>query len=252
MIDLNNPSPCEGEGLGEVEKTIDKIRKLLALSRSPNQHEAESALAKAYELMERYHLELADIKEKPEFERHRGTYGKREPLEFRFTFPILRDFFHVQVVSHGSPRWGDFAFTICGTRQNILIAEYVAAFLFVTYQNLWKTNIRELTTPRMGLKRKRQIKENYYLGVYRGLNWRLKEAQRQFAGGNLVGLIKLSDALTDYVAQQFPNMMENKIKYRHNDNGALHAGFLDGKQIDIRKPIASSRRDQTKLLSGGQ
>lgn len=43
------------------EKIIEKIRKLLALSNSPNQAEAESAMRFAQKLMEQYRIESTDI-----------------------------------------------------------------------------------------------------------------------------------------------------------------------------------------------
>lgn len=42
-------------------KIVDKIRKLLALSESPNQHEAELAAAKVSELLEKHQLSMTDI-----------------------------------------------------------------------------------------------------------------------------------------------------------------------------------------------
>lgn len=49
----------------------DRIRKLLALGKSPNEHEAESAMLKAKELMAKYKLEEADFDEKAELQRLR-------------------------------------------------------------------------------------------------------------------------------------------------------------------------------------
>lgn len=46
----------------------DRIRKLLALGKSPNEHEAKSAMLKAKELMAKYKLEEADFDEKAELQ----------------------------------------------------------------------------------------------------------------------------------------------------------------------------------------
>lgn len=45
----------------ENGKVVDKIKKLLALSKSPNEHEAASALAKAQELLDRENLSLSEV-----------------------------------------------------------------------------------------------------------------------------------------------------------------------------------------------
>lgn len=43
------------------EKIVDRIKKLLALSESDNEHEAQSAMVKAQELMAKHNLEMKDI-----------------------------------------------------------------------------------------------------------------------------------------------------------------------------------------------
>lgn len=45
----------------EKEKIAEKIRKLLALSKSSNQHEAEAAMAKANELMQEYQITYSTV-----------------------------------------------------------------------------------------------------------------------------------------------------------------------------------------------
>lgn len=48
------------------EKVLDKVRKLLALSTSPNEAEAASAYEKAHAMLKAYNLSVADITEKPD------------------------------------------------------------------------------------------------------------------------------------------------------------------------------------------
>ena len=42
----------------------EKIKKLLALSKSPNEHEAQSALAKAQQLMAEHKISMAEVEDK--------------------------------------------------------------------------------------------------------------------------------------------------------------------------------------------
>ena len=42
-------------------KLIDKIKKLIALSDSPNEHEAQSAMLKAQLLMAKHNVDMADV-----------------------------------------------------------------------------------------------------------------------------------------------------------------------------------------------
>lgn len=61
------------------EKIIAKLRKLLALSQSSNQHEAEAALAKANELMTQHQIQMSDVEfsiEKSVKFTHEGMWTK--------------------------------------------------------------------------------------------------------------------------------------------------------------------------------
>lgn len=67
----------------DIETVKDKIRKLLALSKSPNMAEAEAALSKANALMDQYHLDTASCQQKPvveDLERIRFQYAWRNCL----------------------------------------------------------------------------------------------------------------------------------------------------------------------------
>ena len=45
----------------ENHKLLEKVHKLLALAESPNEHEAQNAMAKAHELLLRHNLSLLDV-----------------------------------------------------------------------------------------------------------------------------------------------------------------------------------------------
>lgn len=51
----------------EREKVLDRIRKLLALATSPNEHEAAAAAAQAQQLLHRYALSMADVAQAPAY-----------------------------------------------------------------------------------------------------------------------------------------------------------------------------------------
>jgi hypothetical protein len=59
-----NEIPTEGIKMSELnmDKIIDKVSKLFALSESSNEHEAESALLKAQEYLAKYNLTMKDIR----------------------------------------------------------------------------------------------------------------------------------------------------------------------------------------------
>jgi len=75
------------------EKLIDRVRKLMALSSSPNQHEAQLAAEKAQELMLKHGIEAAEASEvrgeAPKFEEHRMA-SKLDPWRWLLATSIAR------------------------------------------------------------------------------------------------------------------------------------------------------------------
>ena len=68
----------------EREKLFDKIRKLMALSHSPNEHEAALAAARAREILDKYDLSLTEVEMSgEEIIEHRVDTGTRgaSPLD---------------------------------------------------------------------------------------------------------------------------------------------------------------------------
>ncbi len=66
-----------------IEKVLEKVRKLLALAKSSNEHEAASAAAKAAELMQEHQLEEAQL-------RVEDDTIKADPIEEESLFGDLR------------------------------------------------------------------------------------------------------------------------------------------------------------------
>lgn len=75
----------------------EKIKKLLALSKSPNEHEAQSALAKAQQLMAEHKISMAEVedKEKRKANEHSAgiTYStRRDPWVLRLSKVISKNY----------------------------------------------------------------------------------------------------------------------------------------------------------------
>ena len=75
----------------------EKIKKLLALSKSPNEHEAQSALAKAQMLMAEHKISMAEVedKEKRKANEHSAgiTYStRRDPWILRLSKVISKNY----------------------------------------------------------------------------------------------------------------------------------------------------------------
>jgi hypothetical protein len=227
------------------DKIIDKIRKLMNLSKSCNQGEAETAMAMAMKLMTLHNIEaqkIAEIekKESDPFANYKSVkvidLAVRTPTEFKFYYSVLAEFFFIKaVITRGV---GVFFF---GTPENIEMAKYVSDQLAATYRNLWYQYKSRTNAPTTA-------KRSFYAGLSRGLTNKLKEErgeiQREF-GMVLVKDPYLDEAMSSY----YKNLKKGAISKFTHDGAASNAGFSAGRNINIRQGIGGGSNNQRFLLS---
>ncbi|MDB4961212.1 MAG: hypothetical protein JWP01_1211 [Myxococcales bacterium] len=219
----------------EIDRVLDRIRKLLALAGSPNQHEAEIAMRKAHELMLRHNIEAARAQADREFEiRHLGDPHKRRSRVESDIMILLTESFFVKVIRLPVylPRTGTrgSVFEISGTRPNIEMAAHVYAFLLATADRLWQAN-RSDKRVRSGRDRL-----SYQSGVVRGFREKLGAERVELRG---TGLVWRGDAkLDDFYRARHPRVTTRRTSIRLD--GAHAAGREAGRSVVLHKPVESS------------
>lgn len=117
-------------------KTLELIRRLLALGQSSNVHEAAAAMKKAQELLFKYNLEIQDIpgEQRDDYAENRYTVGEgrvtswaRELLFPIATYNFCRAFYEHSIDSRGRLHRVPYM-TIVGEPHNIEIVKYVHGF----------------------------------------------------------------------------------------------------------------------------
>ncbi len=246
----------------ERKRIIDKIKKLLRLSTSPNEHEAALALQRAMEMMEKYSVDPGEVRDE-EFHAKQfltGTgYKEYEP----YIVHIVSDFFHVRMVRIVLPKgWSKRLFKsfmhtdwkerydIYGKEHHIIIAEFVFMYLCRTFATLWKNARKSLLTSRMRRKRRKQVMLNYFYGVYVGLYRKLAEAKAQQA--QEYGIVHLTDEALDKFVMNRPSVTTGNHKSPRKDTAARLAGWNDGRRIEINKTLTSADGPVRLLASGEQ
>jgi hypothetical protein len=226
------------------DRVIVRIRKLLALAGSENQHEAEVAMKKAHELMLRYNIEQAATAHGYDVI-HLGAPSRRaNPVELE-VMGIISEFFFVEVIRVPVylPRSGVHAqaFEIMGTRENVAMAEHVYAFLLATADRLWREN--------RGDRRVRGGRDRlaYQCGVIRGFRDKLVGERRELKGQ---GLVWVGDGnLDDFFHARYPRVTRRRRYVRQS--GAHAAGREAGRQVVLHRPVSSSGTGGgTRLLPG--
>ena len=239
---VDNPGP----ETREARRFTEKIRKLLALAQSSNEHEANLAMAKAAELMDKYNLRMAreDI---------RKGYGniiinhkkKRIERHQRKIAQILRDFFYVDIVySYMYDPELDTehkVIDIMGKRENVEIAEFIYYFLERKIRELWKANRKNFKGK--GIR----ARNSYYYGLLEGFYKKLQEQNRKTSmtvnlqgRGTTSALVVASDAeLNRFVSRRYPRLSKYSASKVRIYMDSYQQGISDGKKITIHSPLHS-------------
>jgi len=219
--------------LTEADRVLSKVRKLLALAGSGNEHEAASAMAAANTLLLRYNLELPSVGGRPDFHSRRvGNSSAKLSLRKKLVAALLAEFFFVECiwVHTFSARRGreERVLEILGTSANLDMAEYVHEFLHTAVDRLWRVHKKQVADG------SRSRKREFAAGVLTGLRDRLRAERRQ---NEARGLIWVGDAdLQGFLNERHPRI--GKLAGAGVRRSAAHdAGRQEGQALTIHRPV---------------
>ena len=233
------PDPARADadgGADATDRVLDRIRKLLALAGSPNQHEAEIAMRKAHELMLRHNVELSAARAGGSVEhsyevRHLGDPEKRGTRVESEIAGLLSEVFFVKVIRLPVyiPRLArsGLVYEVAGTRANVEMAAHVWAFLLATADRLWAENRHDA---RVRSGHDRLI---YQSGVIRGFRDKLVGERKELVQ---TGLVWVGDGDLDrFYRARHPHVVTRRRNVRIN--GAHAAGREAGRTVVLHKPV---------------
>jgi hypothetical protein len=240
------PVPAAGGDDPQDDRVLGRIRKLLALAGSENQHEAELAMKKAHALMLRHNLDQVPHGPSQTLRyvvRHLGKPHRRStPVELEI-MGIISEYFFVEVIrvpvyqvhtgTHAS------TFEVMGTRENVEMAEHVHAFLLATCDRLWRENRAD-----------RRVKSGrdrlaYQSGVIRGFRDKLVAERTELA--QTEGLVWVGDSeLETFFRSRYPRITRRRRLVRYS--GAHAAGREAGRTVVLHKPVTGGETSSRRLL----
>lgn len=233
--DLKSKSP--------THKLLDKVRKLLSLAGSSNQHEAQSAMAKAQEILLKHNLSLKEIDIERKFiNRQIGSVGNRNPLK-TMVGSIINAFFFVEALwvfgydQHKNKR--GHILEIYGTSENIEMAEYVHDYLH---------NISEVLWHDYKLKKKEKGNRHRRTFIYGLLNGFFKKLEAGFTDNESNSLIWTGDPeLKKYYRRRNPKIQKRPSYYTRGCQKTYNSGINRGKDLVIHKGIHSGPSPTGKI-----
>jgi len=243
------PAPADSP-LPATERVLDRIRKLLALAGSSNEHEAEIAMAKAHELMLRHNVDEARARTKHQYEvRELGDPTRRGTRVEAEIACLLSECFFVKVIR--VPIYLPLAgkrgnvYEISGTHANVEMAAHVWAFLLATSERLWEANKRDA---RVKSGRDRQ---SYQAGVVNGFREKLRAQRTELRSAPTGALVWTGDrGLDAFYRARHPRIEHRRRRVRYD--GAHAAGREAGRRVVLHRPVetGSSGGGQRLLGSG--
>lgn len=237
-----HPSP------GPEVKIVRQVKKLMALAGSRNKHEAESAMAKAHELIAKYNIDLLSHEENREYVS--VLIGAPALRHFRDAYHLaglLLDYYFVEgiwvsayVLEKG--KMGR-VLEISGTAHNVEIAGYVYDFVTQYCRRQWQAYNKG-----KGLNHYRKI--DFNVGIIEGFRGKLES---QYQNGETkketLALVKAKDPqLKAYTAYRYPNTVSFRRGASSQDDGVIRDGMRIGKKMIISKAITNKDGFNNRFL----
>jgi hypothetical protein len=232
----------------EEERALRRLKKVLSLAASPNEHEARRAVQKARELMLKYNLDRVEADRERDF-----SCLALGPVKARHTAAELRmasllgRFFFVEVLwQHTYDARRDRAgtvLTVYGTPPNLDMAHYVYDFLWTVMGSLWA---RYRESRRLPDQRQRQ---RYFAGVLDGF-YRKLEGQDRALRGTRALVWRGDPRLTAYFRYLNPRV---RTSYGAGVTAgeSYRAGVDDGRRVNLHRPIEQAASSHGGYITGG-
>ncbi|CAB5126203.1 hypothetical protein D3OALGA1CA_4416 [Olavius algarvensis associated proteobacterium Delta 3] len=226
-----------GKRSSREDRIMARVRKLMALAESSNQHEAESALMKASELIRKHNIDLLERNARRNFlSVFLGRPALRHTRDRYHLARLLQEFYCVEGVwvpayVVDKEKMGR-ALEISGTRQNVQTAGYVWDYIRLYIDAQWREFNR---TGRLNRFRK----TDFAVGLIEGFRETLQNASaiRSHARRHRA-LISVQDPLLQkYVSHRYPDTTVSRGRPLNQDGAVVAAGERIGRQLVIPEGI---------------
>jgi hypothetical protein len=230
-----------------LDKTpiIDKIKKLLALANSCNEHEAALAASHAQRLLAAHNLAMADISasDRPEqADRVETDVARSLPKWIRHLSSGVSSAFDCQAVHH--PATGKMTFI--GVGADVQVAAYTFTYLDRTVRKLCSGYLKQHGGTAIAGRQRELMRHSYYLGAVSTITRQLQEQKRQ-TPVSPGALVPVKEGLIRKAMDEMGPIRQMHSRRSYINATSYSQGQTDGQQVSIRKGVEQSRSPQKSL-----
>jgi hypothetical protein len=214
---------------------IEKIKKLLALTNSGNEHEAALAAGHAQRLLAEHNLAMADIEasHKPDkADKVETAVSKNLPKWLRHLSSGVSSAFDCQAIHH--PATGKMTFI--GVGADVQIAAYTFTYLDRTVRKLCGIYMKQHVGSTIPNRHRELMRQSYYLGAVSTIATRLREQKVQ-TPVTTGALVLVKDGLIKQAMNEIGNIRTMHSRRSYVNCDAYSRGQTDGTEVGIHRGI---------------
>ena len=209
--------------MDELESVKRRVKKLLALSKSPNENEAASALRKANELMADYKLTAE------QFSDYTKAKVKGTKRFVRWRVVLANAVENLYATYHYSDHEGNIVFI--GEELDVFMSTEMYKYLVKTIDRMAKQNIRK--------NAKYKYRQSYRAGIASRLYDRMYELGQQCSWRNPKELKAQKKQIAEFVEKQVA-IESSKKKFEKANPTAFLKGNNDANGINLSRQMTGS------------
>lgn len=251
-VDLPKTEEDENSDLkketSEDQKIIDRVKKLLSLAASSNEHEAFLAMQKVQQLYAKYNcLHYSDTSEKQFAHQIYSFSSKKVSLWKKRLVVLLVEHFFVEafLLSQYNVRKTseEQCVEIVGLKENVEMAEYVLDFIIRQSEALAKNQ-----------KLKGRFKNSFLYGVIEGFDQKLKAPnqssveQEQNITERALQIFKQDPQLKKYLKNIYPHLRQGRGSHQTFHEKSFQSGQIAGRNIQLHKGLHQFKKTLSGLL----
>lgn len=241
QTEMNFDVPPRKDASEVPGQLLEKIKKLLRLASSSNQHEAALAMSRAMALADRANLDLSSLREDDdvgEIVQRWIPTGARLAREKQLALGIVQTFFSVHPVMFKSKS----AVVFIGTDADIVIAEYV--FEYLTRASRRCLAAYEVEEKRCRRKTTPGKRVNFLAGFFYAISNTLRHQRAEILLEDQKFALVLSSqekAREQYVGEQLGPTKAVVLRKSRRNRDALESGWRDGKNTSLNPALPTKR-----------